>query len=70
MQELIVGLRPVINYAKSNTDKPVPQLDGIDSIALREEIDSALINKLVYYGSIRYYVLKIVDGISSVEDAL
>lgn len=54
MQELIVGLCPVINYAESNTDKPVPQLDGTDSIALGEEIDSALINKLVYYGSIRY----------------
>lgn len=53
MQELIVGLCPVINYAESNTDKPVPQLDGIDSIRLREEIDSALINKLVYYGSNR-----------------
>lgn len=54
MQELIVGLCPVINYAESNTDKPVPRWDGTDSIALREEIDSAFINKLVYYGSIRY----------------
>lgn len=49
MQELIVGLCPVVNYAESNTDKPVAQWDGNDSIALREETDSALINKLVYY---------------------